>query len=228
MGEETKQVATTGLEAHAQRSPPMNGQRSALGILLDATELMIARDVSQGRNAEEMRRALDAAHAALTHIATAVGLTPPTDLEKLKAAVTDFVVTRAAAPAPTAKPVDLLAIAREWFGEHPYESDVLNDEAILYFDSFQGVAPPASTGDRMLARVMRAVLNGQGAAELEDETQVRLVVAKLVGDASLHRSKRGESLEIATLERKLAELETKHGALIAEFEKQVAKKGRRR
>ena len=66
----------------------MNGQRSALGILLDATELMIARDVSQGRNAEEMRRALDAAHAALTHIATAVGLTPPTDLEKLKAAVT--------------------------------------------------------------------------------------------------------------------------------------------
>jgi hypothetical protein len=222
-----------------------NPNRSALGILLDAMELMVARDVSEGRARESMQRALETAHATLTHVAGAIGLTAPTDQEKLKTAVSDFVARAAVAKAGDGvstprDQVNLFAVAREWFGEHPYEDDALNDEAVSYFESFQKMAPPvvgsANAVDAELATMLRNLLADQGLSETDLLTKgpekIRAVLYQLRNDASAHRAKLGDSMEVATLKRKLIEAENTIGELRSGVVflpvKPRAKKGRRR
>jgi hypothetical protein len=205
-------------------------ERSAIGIQLDAVEQMVARDVAQGREIGALR-------AALTAIATAVGLTPPADVETLKKAVAELAARAAAPAAPAAGPapgvvddrpiLDLDRIAREWLEEHPYETDEENDAAYDYFGSFSRSLVLAPSVDQVLAHLASNLLRDQGMTTLVDAggqpniARARAIISALRNDAILHRQAVGADRENATLRRQIEEARSEIAAL-------KTKKGRKR
>lgn len=183
----------------------MSGQeRSALGLQLDAVELMIARDMVRGRESETLR-------ATLVTVAHKLGIAGPADTEMVKKAI-DALLASAAKVAEPPEPhdhaptIDIFRVAREWFEEHPYEEDDANDEALSYFESFSntlvaGVDPLDTT----FADQLRDLLNGQGFEGVRDSNEIRKILSCLASDAAQHRAKIGESHVVATLTRQLEE-----------------------
>ena len=212
----------------------MTADRSAVGILLDSVELMIARDVGTGRDINAMRTAFSA-------IAEVLGVKPPATVDELRRHATELVARANAAPrAPSASEEQfrsgcegLQRAAREWFNHHPYEDDQETDAAFSYFDSFgKALGPAAAKGtDAVFAGLLRDLLNGQGVPTLEDPAQIRVILSNLRTDAVAHRSKMGATAEVSTLRSKVTELEAALGEArdrIMEVEAERDERPRRR
>ena len=189
----------------------MNTQsdRSALGMQLDAVELMVVRDINRGREVEALR-------AALAQVGQTLGLKGPTNSEQVKTAVAALVEGAAKqAAAPVMKPeaerptIDVMTIARDWFEQNPYEDDEKTDEALSYFESYSAADVALSHPNApRFAILLSDLLNGQGQPELTDPAEIRKVLSKLTSDAAAHRAGLGASAELATLKRRVVEEHT--------------------